>query len=194
MESKKVSALDRPVIVSNTSLLICLANMDSLDLISRYKDATKYGGEFRFLIPQEVLDEVKSQRGRVNEFIRKNDFVEVLPKLIEIPEAVRGYANIMVYEYFTQYAQRKPEHHYPECIVIYHAKKSDALILIDESAAKAIAKNNGVIYIDHVSILVKAALLGLISKEEALRRFRLGIKKGNRYKNLNKIIKSLEDI
>ena len=73
MESKKVSALDRLVIVSNTSPLICLANMDSLDLISKYKDATLYGNEFRFLIPQEVLDEVKSQKGKVNEFIMKND-------------------------------------------------------------------------------------------------------------------------
>ena len=195
MESKKVSALDRLVIVSNTSPLICLANMDSLDLISRYKDATKYGGEFRFLIPQEVLDEVKSQRGRVNEFIRKNDFVEVLPKLIEIPEAVKGYANTMVYEHFTQHAQRKPEHHYPECIVIYHAKALNSFaVLIDENAARSVAKAECLMALNHVGLLREAVKANLVSRENAMRRFKLGLKNGNRYKNQRAIIEVLGEL
>ena len=123
------------MIVGDSSALVALSTMDTLDILEKLFDEV--------FVPQAVYDEVtishKSQSHKLKKFLSN----KIVPVTLEIRKMGLGDGEL-------------------EAITLYQKMKADFL-LIDDKRAKKFARLNGVNTIGSLGVMILAKEEGLIS-------------------------------
>ncbi len=152
------------LIISDSGPMINLAHVDKLYLIAEISP------ELNVLIPQEILDELKDSKTRMQaDELIKSGKMSVLPKNIDkYLDRILPIATQMAYVDFGQsQSSWNPKQHYPEIYVILLAKELDAaFVLLDEDRAIREARRQGLKHLRHDAVLDLACENKLIRPEE----------------------------
>jgi len=139
--------------VSNSGPLIHLAKADLIEVLTTL---------YRVDIPVEVKEEVVD-RGK------EMGFSDALLVEKAIREGLIRVVEVKVEESFASVARRAGLHQ-AETAVIFHALKNNALVLLDEDAAREFAKALGLRIRGSIGLLLEALKKGLLKPTEALEK------------------------
>ena len=139
--------------MSNSGPLIHLAKADLIEVLTTL---------YRVDIPVEVKEEVVD-RGK------EMGFSDALLVEKAIREGLIRVVEVKVEESFASVARRAGLHQ-AETAVIFHALKNNALVLLDEDAAREFAKALGLRIRGSIGLLLEALKKGLLKPTEALEK------------------------
>lgn len=170
----------KTVVVSNTSPLINLGQVDALNLIP----ALFTGEMYDVIVPTEVMEEINSPLNKQIRDMREKGQIIISPPFMDsvmnkvIPIAEEIAMNAYKYD---------PKQHYTEAYVIVKgeiAKLSlgSAFVLIDEKVAKTIAKQKGLRVMNHIDIIKECVNNEILTPKSGLEMIEKLVSKGVKYK------------
>lgn|GEM_PF-4763786 len=167
--------------ISNTSPLINLGKADALNLIPLLFS----NDEFDVIIPMEVMEEIKSPLKKQIMEMQENGQVIISPPFMD---TVMNNVRLIAEEIAINANKYDPEQHYAEAYVIVKgeiAKTSlgSAFVLIDEKAAKTIAKKKGLRTMTHVNIIEACVNEGMLPSTKGLEILEKLISEGVNYRS-----------
>lgn len=171
------------VVISNTGPLVALTRVGALDLIF------KLFGVDKVFVPQEVIDEIKYPehvKNEINSYIEKSKILVLPPTPEDATYSLQ--VEIAMISIKPDPKQRLPKQHKAEACAIGHAlQQKDSILLIDDGSAISVAREKGVQYMRHLTIIKKCVENGRISEKEGLEIVNNLEEKGYKYANLNKL-------
>lgn len=166
--------------ISNSSPLINLGKRDALYLIPSLFSLKDYN----VVVPAEVLEEIKPPlNNQIKDMQKKGHITISQPFISSVMNSVIPIAEEIAMNATTW----NPKQHYTEAYVIVQgviAKSlfGSAFVLIDEKAAKTIAKQKGLRVMTHLNIIEECVFKNIITKTCGLELIEKLVSKDVKYK------------